>query len=231
MKVAAYLRVSTDAQAEHGLGLDVQRQAIRAWASQHGHRIASWHSDEGVSGSNGLDSREALPDAVGEIREDRAGGLVVYRLDRLARDLILQETLLAEIATIGGLVFSTMPGEQDVITDDPDDPSRRLIRQVLGAVSEYERSLIRLRLRNGRRRKHERGGYAYGSPPLGWRTEARELVPEASEQAAVARARQLREAGGSVRTIAAALTAEGHRPKRGGTWHPETIRRILARAC
>ncbi len=82
---------------------------------------------------------------------------MVYRLDRLARDLILQETLLAEITAAGGQVFSTMPGEQAVIEDDPEDPSRRLIRQVLGAVAEYERSLIRLRLRNGRRRKAERG--------------------------------------------------------------------------
>lgn len=231
MRIAAYLRVSTDTQAEHGLGLDVQRQAIKAWARQHGHTITGWHSDEGISGSNGLDTRDALPDAVGEIREHRAGGLVVYRLDRLARDLILQETLLAEIASQGGRVFSTMPGEQDVITDDPEDPSRRLIRQVLGAVSEYERSLIRLRLRNGRRRKAERGGFAYGSPAYGFRAEARELVPEPTEAAAVARIRQLRAQGASVRAIAAALTAEGHRPKRGGQWHPETVRRIIARAA
>jgi DNA invertase Pin-like site-specific DNA recombinase len=231
MRVAAYLRVSTDTQAEHGLGLDVQRQAIRAWARQHGHKIASWHSDEGISGSNGLDIRDALPDAVEEIRDNRTAGIVVYRLDRLARDLILQETLLAEITGLGGRVFSTMPGEQDVIEDDPEDPSRRLIRQVLGAVSEYERSLIRLRLRNGRRRKHERGGYAYGSPSYGWRTEGRELVPEPSEQVALARMRQLRAAGQSVRAIAAVLTNEGHQPKRGGQWHPESIRRILTRTA
>ena len=47
VKVAAYLRVSTNTQAEHGLGLDVQRQACRAWARQQGHKIISWHADEG----------------------------------------------------------------------------------------------------------------------------------------------------------------------------------------
>ncbi len=230
MKTSAYLRVSTDKQAEEGNGLDVQRQAVRAWARAHSHRVTSWHSDEGVSGSNGLDSRVSLPDAVAEVRAGRAAGLVVYRLDRLARDLILQETLLAEIAAAGGRVFSTFAGEQEVIEDDPEDPSRRLIRQVLGAVSEYERSLIRLRLRNGRRRKHERGGFAYGSPPYGWRAEGRELVPEPAEQAALALIRELRAAGQSVRSIAAALAAEGHQAKRGGAWHPETVRRIIARA-
>ena len=52
---------------------------------------------------------------------------------------------------------------------------------------------------------------------------------EASEQAAVARICQLRAEGHSVRAIAAALTGEGHRPKRGGQWHPETVRRIISR--
>ncbi len=74
MRIAAYLRVSTDTQAEHGLGLDVQRQAIRAWARAHGHKITSWHADAGVSGSNGLDSREALPEAMAEVRSGRATG-------------------------------------------------------------------------------------------------------------------------------------------------------------
>jgi DNA invertase Pin-like site-specific DNA recombinase len=146
----------------------VQRLAIRAWARQHGHEIVSWHADEGISASNDLDTRDALPDAAGEIREGRADGLVVYRLDRLARDLILQETLLAEIAGLGGQVFSAFAGEQDVITDDPEDPSRRMVRQVLGAVAQYQRSLIRLRLRNDLRRKAERDGHAHGSPPTGW---------------------------------------------------------------
>ncbi len=112
-----------------------------------------------MPGGNGLDAREALPDAVAEVREHRATGLVVYRLDRLARDLILQETLLAEIANLGGRVFSTIPGEQDVIEDDPDDPSRRLIRQVLGAVLNAFSSA------GWRARSRTRPGASRGSEP------------------------------------------------------------------
>ena len=229
MKLVAYLRVSTDKQAEQGLGLDVQRQAVRAWAKEHKHRVVLWSVDEGVSGSNGLDTRDALPEALEALRERRAAGLVVYRLDRLARDLIVQETLLAELRRVGADVFSTSAAEAAYIGDDPDDPSRKLIRQVLGAVSEYERAMVRLRLRSGRRRKAERGGFAYGSPPLGYKAEQRELVPVAIEQAALARIAELHAEGLSLRAIGETLDAEGFAPKRGGAWHPETLRRIVVR--
>jgi Resolvase, N terminal domain len=98
------------------------------------------------------------------------------------------------------------------LKDDPDDPSRKLIRQVLGAVAEYERSMIALRLKAGRRRKHEKGGYAYRSPAYGYKAEGKELTPDADEQAALDRIRQLYADGQSFREIAATLTAEGYRP-------------------
>lgn len=229
MKVAAYLRVSTDRQAEHGLGLSVQEQAIRKWAKANGHRVALWARDEGVSGSNGLEAREGLHEALSALRANSVRGLVVYRLDRLARDLVLQEQLLAEVRRMGGEVFSTSAAEASYLGDDPDDPSRKLIRQVLGAVAEYERAMINLRLRSGRRRKAETGGYAYGAPPFGFRAERGELVPDEAEQPALTRIKELQEAGGSLRSIAAALEAEGFRPRRGARWHPETVRLIVAR--
>ncbi len=229
MKLVAYLRVSTDRQAEEGLGLEVQEHAIRAWAREHGHKITKWARDEGVSGSNGLDARLGLADALNALRSREASGLVVYRLDRLARDLVLQEQLLADVRRMGAELFSTSAAEAGYLTDDPDDPSRKLIRQVLGAVNEYERAMISLRLRSGRRRKADNGGFAYGAPPYGYHVQAGELVPDEREQAAVVRMRTLRAEGGSYRQIAARLTAEGHAPKRGTTWQPMTIRQILSR--
>jgi DNA invertase Pin-like site-specific DNA recombinase len=227
--LVAYLRVSTDRQAEEGLGLEIQDQAIGAWARTNGHRVVLWARDEGVSGSNGLDTRDALVDALEALKNHQAGGFIVYRLDRLARDLVLQEQLLADIRRMGADVFSTSSAEASFLTDDPDDPSRKLIRQVLGAVNEYERAMIALRLRSGRRKKHDNGGYAYGSPPYGWRAVGRELVEDPEEQAALARVRALRADGASYREIAALLTAEGYRPKRGRVWYPMTIRQILSR--
>ncbi len=229
MRVVAYLRVSTNRQAERGLGLDVQERAIRAWAKAGGHSLVAVCRDAGVSGSNGLASRVGLADALDMLRADKADALAVYRLDRLARDLIVQEQVLAEVRRLGGLVESTSAAEAGYLRDDPEDPSRKFIRQVLGGVSEYERSMVSLRLRAGRDRKGERGGYAFGSPPLGARAEGGELVVDEREAATVERIRELHAAGASLRQIAAVLTEEGHQTKRGGRWHPETLRKVVAR--
>ena len=198
-------------------------------AVPNGHRVTAVETDEGISGSNGLDHRLGLAEALAAVRGGRADGVVVYRLDRLARDLVLQEQLLAEVRRLGGVVLSTSASEADYLVDDPQDPSRRLVRQVLGAVNEYERHMIRLRLSAGRRRKAEQGGFAYGSPPFGSRAENRVLVDDLAEQETLSRIRDLRGAGASLPMIAATLTAEGRSPKRGTKWHVESLRRILAR--
>jgi DNA invertase Pin-like site-specific DNA recombinase len=229
LKLAGYLRVSTDLQAERGYGLEIQERTIREWARTNGHGKVTFFTDAGVSGSNGVEHRTALPDALEHLATGQAAALVVYRLDRLARDLVLQEQLLMEIRRLGAQVFSTAASEQDFLRDDPDDPSRRMIRQILGAVNEYERSMIRLRLRRGQQRKAERGEYAGGRPPYGYSAAGGRLVKNAKEQAVVDRARALGARGASLRMICHALEEEGARPRSGRQWHPSQIARLLAR--
>lgn len=228
VKLVAYLRVSTDKQADEGLGLEVQERAVRKWARQNRHRIVAVCSDEGVSGSNGLEARVELAVALEMLANGEARGLVVYRLDRLARDLVLQEQLLMEIRRMDAEVFSTSGGEQDYLRDDPDDPSRRLIRQILGAVNEYERGMIRLRLRRGRQRKAEKGGYAGGRPRFGLAATAGVLVKVPKEQQTIEEARRLQAAGYSIRAIARGLAEAGYRTRSGkDVWHPTQVARLL----
>jgi DNA invertase Pin-like site-specific DNA recombinase len=230
VKIVGYVRVSTATQVEDGLGLDVQKAAIRALCKTNGHRLIRILSDEGISGAKELDDRPVLAEAIGLLRDGEAKGIVTPRLDRLARDLIVQETVLAEIRRIGGEVFSTSPAEATYLTDDPDDPSRKMIRQVLGAVSEYERSMVVLRLRNGRRRKAQMGGYGSGAPAFGYEARDGMLVESESEQATVRRIAELRDAGASFRKICSTLESEGHRSKRGSTsWQPMAVKRVLDR--
>ena len=234
MKLVPYLRVSTDRQATDGTGLDVQLDAIRRWAEANGHTLTMPCVDQGVSGTKDLDNRPQLIAAMLLLREPGIGGVVVYRLDRLARALVVQEQLLAEIRSRGGELHSTSDTENGYLLDEgeSEDPSRRMIRQVLGAVAEYERSMIALRLRSARELKHRQGGYAgYGSPAFGQRADSGALVTNEREQLAIERMIELRAEGRSLREVAEALDQEGLGPRRGGKWHPTTLARVLERAA
>lgn len=227
MNLIGYLRVSTAKQVEQGGGLGVQRESIRTWAEAEGHAVTRVYQDEALSGGLSFDERPGLAAALDVISDKAAGGLVIAKLDRLARNLTVQEAILATVWKYGATVYTVDGGE--VAKDDPDDPMRTAMRQMVGVFAQLERAMIGARMRAGRAAKAERGGYAYGSPPMGWRADAGELVREDGEQVAIARMVELRSAGLSLREVAAALDAEGLPPKRGGAWHSDVVRRILRR--
>lgn len=231
MRLVGYLRVSSRAQAqahaERGAGLDTQKAGIGAWCEAEGHEIVGWYVDKVPSGAQYLAQRVGLADALDAVESGAAEGIVVYKLDRWARDVVLQEQLLAELYRSDGSLFSSWEGgrENEYLGADV-GPSRKMVRQILGAVADYERAMIRLRMVAGAKRKTAAGGYAWGRPGYGWRAEDKELVPVAEEQAIIARIRELRSGPEpmSFARVAATLNGEG-RLRRGKGWVPETVRR------
>jgi len=165
MKLAAYTRVSTIGQVREGYGLDAQRADIRAWAKSDHHRIMMWCIDEGISGANGVDTRQGLYEALQAIQDGRVRGIVFASLDRLARKMTEQEGVLAEVWRAGGHVFSLGDGGE-ILEDDPDDPMRTAIRQVRGVFAQLERGLIRQRMAKGRRENEGPGRVCGGQSTL-----------------------------------------------------------------
>lgn len=228
MNAVGYLRVSTEGQAD-AFGLDVQRQTVEDYCAKHDLQLVAVFHDE-TSGTNGLEHRIGLAQALGMI-PDPAEILVIPRLDRLARDLVMSEQLLREVWDTGGTVVSCAEGEGN-LKDDPDDPSRALIRQVLGAVAAYERSMIVLRMKRGRLAKKARGGYASGAPPYGYRADGHgNLVPEPAQQEGLAIIKAMHGEGASYRQIAAELNRREVPTKRGkvGSWFPSTVSAAINR--
>lgn len=230
MRHAVYLRVSTDHQAETGGGLEIQERECRAWLRRNGHQLAEVCVDAGRSGTAELAERPGLVRALGAVQDDRADGVLVHRLDRLARDVVLQEQLLAELHRRGKELHSCSATEDEHLIDSPDDPTRALVRRILGAIASYEREVIRLRLVSGLERKRQAGGYIGGGVPYGFQSRGGELVPVPAEQATVTLIRKLHRQGRSYRGIGAVLEARGiasHAPS--GKWRPNTIRAIVMR--
>ena len=151
---------------------------------------------------------------------------MVCQLASLDDDLVVQEQLLAEIRRLGARVYSLRANEATELRRTPADSSRQIVRQVLQTAAGNERSIAAIRsaaqTANGQRHG--------GSPPFGYRAEDGQLVPDPAEQAALARINELRSEGATLREIARALEAEGHRTKRADRWHPETLRRIAKRS-
>lgn len=228
MRLAGYLRVSTRRQAVEGWSLAEQRAVVEEWAAANGHDVVLFE-DPAVSGAAPLDRRKGLLRALGCLYRGEVAGIVVARLDRLTRDLILQEQLLADIWGHGGEVLSCVAAEAEFLRrDDPKDPSRRLIRQVLGAVIEYNKSTSRLLLEAGRLRKGEAGGYIGGRPRYGFAAVGGELVPVPEQQVVIEDIKALRTRQRmTLRQIRDTLFEAGIPGPEGGWWTDEAIRRVL----
>jgi DNA invertase Pin-like site-specific DNA recombinase len=230
MRLVAYLRVSSEGQLD-GYGLDSQQRAVRAWAKANGHRIVHTCVDEAISGALEAADRPGLACALDAITTGMADGVIVARLDRLARQLTVQEATLALVWQRGAKVFTADTGE--VHRDDPDDPMRTAIRQVMGVFAELDRKMVAKRLRDGRFAKAAAGRKAVGDYPFGYgatgKGRDRDAGPIDAEQKAVARIVELRRAGRSYREIAAALDAEGHRPRRAASWSAAAVRNVALR--
>lgn len=227
LKLVGYLRVSTARQQE-AFGPEVQREAIKRWASSNNHRIVSWQQDA-ISGTSELASRVGWSEAETIVKAKKADGIVVARIDRLARDVLVQELLLRNTHRLGGVVMSARESENELLSGESKDPSRKLIRTILGAISEYDREMVADRLEAARKAKAASGGYAHGALPYGYRSVKGNLVPHEAEQVALERMQALAVEGHSTREIAEILTAEGHPTKRGGKWSSPTVSRILSR--
>jgi len=108
------------------------------------------------------------------------------------------------------------------LTVEDNDPTRKLIRQVLGAISEWEKSVIVQKLRVARSRIRKAEGRCEGRKPYGATEE---------EKGVIDKMRQWREAM-TIAQVAERLNAEGIRPRTNrpqASWHPTTVQRILAR--
>ena len=111
-----------------------------------------------------LADRPGLAALLDRLESNGVRTVVVERADRLARDLMVQEVILAQFAKIGARIL-TSDGVDLTCADD--DPTRRLVRQILGAVAEFEKNVLVLKLRAARERKRRRGERVEGVKPYG----------------------------------------------------------------
>lgn len=220
MKAYAYMRVSGKGQVD-GDGFVRQGKAIKEYAKAHAIQIVRTFRDEGVSGTKDLDNRPGLAALVATLHGNGVSMVLIERLDRLARDLMVQESILGDFRRKGiTLVSATEP---DLLKDEP---VRVLLRQMMGAFAQYEKCMIVSKLKGARERARAKNGRCEGRKPYGH-------FP--GEEAVLGQMRSLRAAGMAWDKIAAHLNAIGVRPRTTRRlnaecrWHATTVQRLLSR--
>jgi DNA invertase Pin-like site-specific DNA recombinase len=214
-----YIRVSTEEQV---LGLEAQRASLREWAEAQDVELVEVHEDRGVSGAAPLEDRPGLLRALGRLRELKAERLVVARRDRLARDVVVAATVEALVERAGASVASA-----DGVGNN-EGPEAALFRQIVYAFAQYERALIRSRIKGALRELRAKGARSNSTPPYGWRFDAGELAEEPAEQEALTAIRRWRGRGLTQTRMVELLAARGF-PPRGSKWHRRSVQRILSR--
>jgi DNA invertase Pin-like site-specific DNA recombinase len=218
-----FLRLESGGRGALRPDIDVQKDALRTWARVRRRRLVGFVHDDAPG--DDIEHRPALVEALVRVRDGSVAGLAVHRLACLADDLVRQEQLLAEIGRMGGAVYCTDANDAAELERNPGDPSRKVVRDVLRAAARDEPLL--LVLRSGLHPRRAAG--PQGAPAFGYRIDDGTLVPHPDEQAVLERIAELRSAGITLRAMARVLAAEGHHPKRGERWHPESLRRIIGR--
>lgn len=218
-RAVAYLRVSTEDQA---LGPEAQRASIEAWAARCGASVVAWHLDQGVSGAAPVEDRPGLLAAIRDLKDMKAGLLVVAKWDRVARSVMVAAIAERMAERLGARIESA-----DGVGSG-DGPEADLMKGMVQLFAAYERALIRSRTKAALRALRARGKRA-GEVPYGFRLagDGKSLVEDPEEQAAIERARDLRALDVSFQRIAEALAAAGFRP-RGRKWYAMTVSRMVA---
>ena len=160
---------------------------------------------------------------VDSLTHETIDGILIFKLDRLARDVRIQENLIHDIQTRKGKRIISVQ-ESDL---DSKDPTRVLVRQILGSFSQYEKSQIAMRLSLGRLNKARKGGYAGGSRPTGYRVENKDLFINEMEASTVKAIFRMKANHKGLREIARELNRGNYPTTRGGAWYAATVRYIL----
>jgi DNA invertase Pin-like site-specific DNA recombinase len=214
--------VSTAEQAGSGLGLDAQETAIAAAAARLGLVLVDTFTDAGLSGGLPLEQRPALLAALDAL--GRGDVLIVAKRDRLGRD-VLNVAMLERLTERKGARIVSAAGEGT----DTNDPTSRLMRQIVDCFAEYERAIIRSRTRAALAAKKARGERV-GGIPYGYQLadDGRTLERHAGEQRILAVAAELRCAGLTYRAVADELNRQGFRSRAGGPWVRQAVHVLLA---
>ncbi|TKA96223.1 recombinase family protein [Cereibacter changlensis] len=205
MAVYIYTRVSTTDQID-GTSLDEQLRKAKGAAMMYSAEEPVTFTDAGISGSIALADRPEGRKLCDILQPNDT--VIASKIDRLFRSASDALVTSQDWKARGILLVITEFGDKPVT----ENGTARLLFGILSMTAEFERELIRTRVREGRAAKKAKGGHIGGSAPFGYRKvgagRGAYLEPVPTEQAAIARMVAMKAEGASLRAIAAQIEVE-----------------------
>ena len=217
----AYFRTSSATNVGQDKdSLKRQREAVIAYAKFHKLKIVDEFYDPAVSGADHIEDRPGFSRLLDYLLGNGAKIILVENASRFARDIMVQET---GFQMLRSREISLIPVDApEYFSDDSDNPTRELVRIILGAVSAFEKKGLVLKLRKARERKKAETGRCEGRPPV-----LESIVREAK------RLRRKNPRTGkrrSLRKVANELSKAGYSAASGKPYGPESIKRMILRS-
>lgn len=225
-EIVGYIRVSSKEQAETKLSLIHQEEKIRAQAVAHDLSLGRIFNDAAESAKDL--NREAVQELIVEIEKGNVGHVVIYKLDRLIRNV---ENLgyLLRLFEKHGVTLSSVSESLNT-----SNASGRMVVNLLGMIAEWERDTIAERTAEALSVKRARGEKLGGFAPFGFRViqgDVKKLAPHPKHYPVWQAILKAKEGGKGYQEIAEELNAKATKPIRGRRWYASTIRAICLRAA
>jgi DNA invertase Pin-like site-specific DNA recombinase len=149
--VVAYYRTSSQSNVGGDKdSLKRQQNSVITYTKSNGMNVVKWFYDKGVSGSTDVFSRGSFFEMMNYCKDNSIDTIVVENADRLARDLITMETAFMYLTSKLGYNLISVANPETFVENTP---TQTIIRQILGAISQFEKSQIVEKLRGARERK------------------------------------------------------------------------------
>lgn len=155
MECVAYLRVSTDKQAEEGNGLDSQRRDIMAYAGKNDYIIKEWYVDDGYTGTNM--NRPALQRLIGDCYSKKIKTIISFKMDRLSRGMVDGLYIIEKIFIPNGVTFKCV---HDAVGYD--SPMEQAYTQMMAVFAQLDKNTMMLRMRGGMLERVKKGYWMGG---------------------------------------------------------------------
>jgi site-specific DNA recombinase len=222
MKIAIYIRVSTEDQAKEGYSLEVQREYLVSFAKREGLEIFKGYQDDGISGYS--TERPALKELLKDAKQKRFDLVLVYKIDRFSRNLKDLLNLVDELSSFGiGFKSATEPF-------DTTTSAGKLMFQQLGSFAEFERNRIAERVFPGMVKGVQQGNWQGARyAPYGYTYNREKKLLEVDEQEAkvVKLIYTMFLCDKSIFTITEYLTKKEYRNRKGNIFSTKLIGDIL----